>query len=228
MKISHSLIAASAILIFAQSAFARNSAESTTAATPNISGSTVIPLPAVTPGTHKSSNLSTGMYQVFCSNGAGYAHIQTITKTIGGFRQMVVNIESASNGSGSESAQAYFQVLQTSTGLPVLETTLTQPITFQLVGGEACIVSVNNIPYVTPNSFFRRPGYKTLTALGHNRYSIPVDAFTQYLQSLEFQAAGDPSKPCHRTTADINEININGAFVGITTTKARECGDCDL
>jgi hypothetical protein len=214
------------VLVTTQSVHARNFAKS-----------------GATTQQHHSGNgslLTLGDYEAECSSQEpGSALAETRNINVNGHSQQTVHIK----------AQAIAGIADAFvTNLDTITTVVNSPINFSVVKGNAkfLFVTLDYIPhggtqadevevnFLTPDSALKAENFKQETFVlidnGHGNYSIPVGTHGipqgAQLTFFVFNQVADENN-CTVHGSDINHLQINRTFVGISTDPSSSCGsDC--
>jgi hypothetical protein len=176
------------------------------------------------------SVLLIGDYTAFCFfqfPGAGLADMRNIN--VNGHTQQVVHLRAQGGGAN---AQAFVN------NLDKVATTITSPISFTVVKGNArrLLTVVKYIPhgetetvsqsFVTPDAIAKEEGELLLIANGNGSYSIPLGnggipqgSQLTYFQFLQLGASDN----CNKHVSNINHLQINRRFVGISADPSDSC-----
>jgi hypothetical protein len=189
---------------------------------------------------HHSGNgsvLTLGDYEAACFDG-GAALAETRNITVNGHSQQTVHLRAQQ----STEASAFI------TNLDKVTTVINSPINFSVVKGNGrfFLVTLDYIPhggtqaddvevnFLTPDSALKNAMFTEETLFlidnGHGNYSVPVgtNGIPQGAKLTFFalnQIANEDNCSVHGS--DINHLQINRTFVGISTDPSSSCGiDC--
>lgn len=172
-------------------------------------------------------------YSAECTAG-GHASGSAEAKTINGQRQIFLHQEATQ--------VPHFASLNDNTAAGVfngssasLSLRIQSPITFQLIGGESLTVVIQYttkfLPgflfYGIPNGIHAKTNLP-LVKVGTNKWSVPVGGDGGIprgakLTSLSFTTDDAPDGTCKTYTTDINDLQVGGQKIGIST-ETKSCG----
>jgi hypothetical protein len=227
-KIIATTLGVLSLLVTTQSVHARNFAKSGATTQQHHSGD--------------GSSLTLGGYQASCSScEPGSALAETRNINVNGHSQQTVHLK-------AQSIAGIAEVFLTN--LDTITTVVNSPINFSVVKGNAkfLFVVLDYIPhggtqaddveinFITPNSALKSENFKQETFVlidnGHGNYSIPVGTHGipqgAQLTFFVFDQVGNENN-CTVHGSDINHLQINRTFVGISTDPSSSCGsDCSV
>jgi hypothetical protein len=184
------------------------------------------------------SVLTLGAYETACFGPSGAALAETRNITVNGHSQQTVHIRAQSMTVGS----AFI------TNLDTVTTVIDSPINFSVVkgNGKFLLITLDYIPhggtqadevevnFLTPDSALKNAMFTEETLFlidnGHANYSVPVGTHGipqgATLTFFSFNQDGNVNN-CSVHGSDINHVQINRTFLGISTDPSASCGsDC--
>lgn len=185
-----------------------------------------------------ATQLTLGGYELACP-GAGYALSKTEAKTVNRRRQLFLHQEAVSTGGSNDVPIAVGTFAYLSQGGSYnLNIFMQNPITFQMIAGEGAVISIYYTYAGRPNQFVsfapaggvRISSSSPLIKTGNNTYAIPVGLGPgviprgSTLTGFSIGTVSDPKNRCKLYISDINNLQIGGMNVGITTENEKSCG----
>jgi hypothetical protein len=183
----------------------------------------------------EGSVLTLGAYETACFGQSGAAFADTRNITVNGHSQQTVHIRAQSQ----TVARAFV------TNLDTVTTVIDSTINFTVVKGNAkfLLITLDYIPhggiqadevevnFLTPDSALKNAMFTEETLFlidnGHGNYSVPVgtNGIPQgaTLTDFSFSQEGNVSN-CSVHGSDINHLQINRTFLGISTDPSASCG----